>query len=84
MAWHNSATPYETPAGENYARPMTLVIEPNGGTVQVQFRDSAGAWTTPTSGDYTLTEAGPVRVERSNTPPMRIAATGGAKFEVTL
>lgn len=84
MAWYDNTTPLEIPAGENFVRPMTLVVEPNGGTVQVQFRDSAGTWTTPASGDYTLTEAGPVRVERSNTPPMRVAATGGAKFEVTL
>jgi len=84
MTWHDRTRPRDIPSGENYVRPMTIVVEPNGGTVQIQFRDSAGVWTTPASDDYALTQAGPVRLERSNTPAMRIVATGDAKFEVTL
>jgi len=63
---------------------MTIVVEPNGGSVQLQMRNSNGNWFTPASADYTLTQPGPVRVERSNTPAMRLVATGAAKFEVTL
>ena len=84
MAWNASTTPYAIDPGEKHHRPMTIVVEPNGGSVQIQLRDSAGLWFTPDAAEYTLTLAGPTRVERANTPRMRIIATGGAKFEVTL
>ncbi|WP_262386612.1 hypothetical protein ROLI_045270 (plasmid) [Roseobacter fucihabitans] len=84
MAWHNSTTPFDVAPGKNHDLPMTIVLEPNGGSAQIQLRDSAGAWFTPDAADFTLTQAGPYRVERANTPGMRIIATGNATFEVTL
>ena len=84
MAWNTSTTPFYVAAGAKHKRPMTIVLEPNGGSVQIQVRDSSGAWFTPDHSDYTLTLAGPTRVERANTPEMQIIATGAATFEVTL
>lgn len=84
MAWNTSTTPFYIAAGEKHKRPMTIVVEPNGGAVLIQMRDSAGNWFTPDHADYTLTQAGPYRVERANTPAMQITATGAATFEVTL
>lgn len=84
MAWNDSTTPFDIDPGEQHHRPMTIVVEPNGGSAQIQFRDSGGNWVTPDAAEYTLIQAGPTRVERANTPPIRIIATGAAKFEVTL
>lgn len=84
MAWNNSTTPFYIDAGENHHRPLTIVVDPNGGSAQLQLRSSSGAWFTPGHPDYTMAEAGPYRVERANTPEMRVIATGAALFEVTL
>ncbi|WP_282063798.1 hypothetical protein [Roseobacter litoralis] len=83
MAWNDSTTPYELSPGERHIRPNTVVVEPNGGTVQIQFRNSAGTWVTPDDTAYTIAATGPVRLNRSNTPAIRIIATGAARFEVT-
>jgi hypothetical protein len=83
MPWNDSGTPYDLAPGAHYERPSTVVVEPNGGTVQIQFRNSAGVWTTPDDIAYTIANAGPVRLNRANTPAMRILATGAARFEVT-
>lgn len=83
MAWNNSATPYDVSPGEHHLRPTTVVVDPNGGTVQIQFSNSSGAWVTPDDTAYTIATAGPIRLNRANTPAMRIIATGAARFEVT-
>jgi len=83
MAWNTSAAPYDLSAGEKYFAPITITVEPGDGSVQIQLKNSAGTFVTPAAAEYTITAAGPIQLERANTPEMRVIATGTAKFEVT-
>lgn len=45
--WYLAATPQDFGAGSAKAEPITTTVDPGTGNVQVQFKDSSDAWTTP-------------------------------------
>lgn len=42
MAWNDSTIRYDIDPGEKHHQPMTIVVEPNGGSAKIQFRESGG------------------------------------------
>lgn len=81
--WYDSATPITLGNGPAGAEPATIVADVGTGNVQIQFKDQTGAWFTPADAEYTIaTSDNVVRIERSNSPAVRILATGNAVFQV--
>lgn len=83
MSWNTSAAPVQVQTGKTYYSPITLLVVPNGGDVQIQFEGPDGQWFTPVDPEYTITAQRVVRIARSNTPGLRIVASGDARFKVT-
>jgi hypothetical protein len=62
--------------------PISIVVDPGDGNVQIQIRNPAGVFFTPAAEMYTLTEADVYVIPMSNKPEMQIIATGTAQFYV--
>lgn len=81
--WRGSNDSVVLPAGGSSNSPAVINVDPLGGSVIIQFRDSSGVWVTPDAEEYTITSSGPIQLERVNSPPARISAVGAAKFKIT-
>ena len=83
MPWHTSSDPLTLPAGKHYSTDNHLRVEPGAGNVQVQqLRSDGVTWFTPSAAEYTISVEDSYRIDRRNAPPLRIIATGDAKFEL--
>lgn len=80
--WNAAATPVEVLADQSFDKPVIVLVDPNGGNVQIQFKNQAGNWVTPADSSYTISVFGPVELPRASMPDTRILATGGARFQV--
>lgn len=81
--WYDAqSAPLEIPAGNQYSTVLVVHVDPGAnGTAQVQFRDSDEIWYTPD--DFAFSEKRPQMIEYSNSLPLRIIATGTAKYQIS-
>lgn len=63
----------------HWAKPATLDVEPGSGQVSLERRNASGDWVS----FETFESPGAYKVDVVNSPEMRIAATGDAKFRWT-
>lgn len=81
-AWFTSADSYVIHSGRHYEAPITVTVDPGTGNVQIQFKNSAGTWTTPADVAFTIDAFGVYELPRANVPEARIIATGNAQFQI--
>lgn len=62
--------------------PITVITEPNTGTIQIQVKGSDGEWFTPDLPEFSNQSQNKslMFVGRKNMPETRVLATGNAKF----
>ncbi|MFX0547350.1 hypothetical protein ACEWPL_017580 [Roseovarius sp. S1116L3] len=78
--WLTSSEPLILSERPDHYKPLTLQIEVGSGTVEVQRLQSDGVTWSTIEVEGTLTASGIYKVDRSNSPELRIIATGDAKF----
>lgn len=69
--------------GEENSKPISVLVEPGTGHVELQVKNSSDSWTTLTNPEFTLDAEDLYVIERANRPEMLIVAVGNAKFAVT-
>jgi len=81
--WRTSSDgPYIAPDGAHYFRPLTLEVEIGTGGVEVQRLQPDGTTWVVIETEGTISASGIYRIERANSPTIRIVATGNAAFSV--
>lgn len=65
----------------SYAPNITLQVHANGGSVTVQALNSSATWAA--LAEYTITDDALRILQVAASPPLRVVASGGAKFLLT-
>lgn len=84
LPWFTASEPQIIGAGKHFTSPAVLTVDPGTGNVQVQFKNSEDAWTTPEDEAYTIAAFGAYEIPRANVSATRILATGDAVFTLAI
>lgn len=81
LVWRDSNEPLVLGPGYAQYPPVSIQVEPFTGSVVIEmFSLALNDWYIPTDAAHTITNRSYAQINRQNQPPVRIRATGNARF----
>lgn len=80
--WYTVNDNVVIPTNRSNSYGFTVVVQGGTGDVQIQVKDSSGAWITLNGEEYTITGNKSVELVGNNAPAYKITASGDAVFQV--